>query len=116
MAFVRLVHPIHYNRETGRFNSYVYKKLHGGMSVVDRDCAESRSGSIAKHAARFYSGIVGDPIIFYVIEDAELPANATVSQSTSDSGDDCHHDIAGVNDNTLKRKRWFQATAALGLA
>lgn len=74
------------------------------MSVVECECAERSSGLICKHAKRFYAedNIVGEPIMFFLIEREEIPEGGNLKQSRSTSGDDCHHDVEGVSDKRLK--------------
>lgn len=79
------------------------------MSVIDPDCAEAASGGlICAHIAKFYANVGGDPPVFYVIANDELPDGFTVQQTPSDpdnpaNNDDCHHEIDGVGSSALKR-------------
>lgn len=102
MAYVRLVHPRHYSPDRKRFTSVAYKNLHGGMSVFVEDCAVQKTGSICAHAAQWYQGIVGTPIVFFFIQENEVPVGAAVAQTLSTSGDDCHRDITGATNGQLK--------------
>lgn len=73
------------------------------MSVVEAECAERCSGVICEHAKKFYdNGIIGDPIMFYLIEPEEIPPPGQANQSRSSTGDDCHHDITGLSNERLK--------------
>ena len=63
------------------------------MSVFELECAEAASGVVCAHIHEFYPSIVGDPVVFYVIDPAELPVPHTVLSTPSESGDECHREI-----------------------
>lgn len=80
------------------------------MSVFLRDCAEQSGHDVCTHARKWYPNIAGEPPIFYIIEEAEIPEGGSVQMSKSTSGDDCHGDIVGLSDGrlgtTFKGKNW----------
>lgn len=67
------------------------------MSVFELRCAEDTSGLVCDHIARFYPHIAGDPVVYYIIEDEELPPGSVLTQNPSDTGDDCHHEVDASN-------------------
>src|SRR4051794_6937893 len=105
MEYVRLVHPRHFDRVKQRFNDLAFKRSSGdgGMSVFDRLCAEATSGVICEHIAQFYHGLAGDPAVFYILNDNELPPDFSVIETLSDTGDACHREIMDVGNSALKR-------------
>jgi len=101
MGHVRLVHPKHWEPARDGFMDLAFKKP---LSVFDVDCALAASGGvICAHIRRFYPEQGGDPPVFMVIEDAELPAGFRFDVNPSDTGDDCHREIDGVSARALKK-------------
>jgi len=104
MEFVRLVHPRNFDRIRGRFNDLAFKKsTNGGMSVFEVECAKANSGLICDHIKAFYENVGGEPPVFYILNETELPTGYGIQQRTSDSGDECHHDVVSISNNRLKK-------------
>src|SRR4051794_2108934 len=103
MAYVRLIHPREFDHETGRFSDLAFKKSRDGlgMSVFDVDCAKASSQTICAHIQRYYPHQSGDPPIFYIVEESELPPDSDILSTMSTTGDECHREIAGVSNNRL---------------
>jgi hypothetical protein len=57
---------------------------------------------ICGHLAEYYPG-QGIPSIFCVLDDDEIPPDATVISTPSDTGDCCHREIDGTSRQALKR-------------
>lgn len=73
------------------------------MSVFELPCAEAASGGVVcAHIHKFYPNIVGTPVVFYVINDDELPAAHNIIPYPSDTGDECHRDIDATNNSLYK--------------
>jgi len=73
------------------------------MSVFERQCGEAKSGSICRHIAAFYAEQSGQPPVFYIIEDDELPNGFTMKHTKSETGDDCHREVDGVSGSSIKK-------------
>lgn len=58
---------------------------------------------IATHIEKFYPALSGEPPVYVVFSDDDLPEGATVAVTPSDSGDLCHREIDGVGNNALKK-------------
>ena len=71
------------------------------MSIFDRDCAEAASGLICAHIEQFYKGLGGDPPVFYLLDENELPAGFVMTPTPSDSGDVCHFEVDGCSNKRL---------------
>ncbi len=103
MEYIRLVHPKNFDFNRGRFSDLAFKRSSdGGMSIIDRICAEGVSGGLICHHIRvFYPAISGEPPIFYILQDNELPSGFTLRETLSDTGDKCHREVDDVSDNQL---------------
>lgn len=102
MQYLRFVHPRNFDKNTGRFNDLTFKNSsNSGMSVVERGCAEALSGQLCRHARQFYATIAGEPPIFYILDESELPSGASLVRDPNDSGDPCHREVAGAGNNAL---------------
>ncbi len=105
MAYVRLVHPDHFDSVRGEFNDLAFRKSSdGGMSIFERACAEATSGVICTHIHQFYPNVVGVPVVFCFLEAADLPPAAIITPTLSDTGDECHREVDGVGNGALKNK------------
>jgi hypothetical protein len=112
MEFIRLVHPTNYDPNTGRFSDLEFKGKSSdgsGMSLVQWDCANEKSGVICQHVADHYSDVAGTPVVFLKIREEDFPANVTLHPSPEfhPTNDECHWDARTQNDRKLKdlRKR-----------
>lgn len=81
------------------------------MSVFELECAEAASGLICQHIQTFYPNQVGDPVMFCILSDEDLPEVHTVIPVASTTGDECHRDIDATNSafaKTFKNRRGWQ--------
>lgn len=101
MVFVRVIHVRHYDTRLGRFQSGAFKSK-GGVSVFDDECARAASATTCQHIAKFYSAVVSAPPLFARVPRAAMPATATVVQTPSRSGDDCHFNIDKLSEGQSK--------------
>jgi len=113
MAYVRLVHPREFDHTLDRFGDLAFKnsKSGVGMSIFECRCAEVTSGGICAHVGEFYANVSGEPPVFYLLEEDELPAGYEIVPTLSDSGDECHREVGGVSNNRLyaafkKKRHW----------
>ena len=105
MEYIRLVYPGDYDHERGKFNDLAFKNstASGGLSIFEVDCARSTSIDICKHINNYYRLLTGDPPIFYVMDESEIPMGGQIIETISDSGDLCHREIVGVRTKTMKK-------------
>ena len=104
MDFIRIIHPKHYDPDRKSFSSLAFKpSSDGGISVVSRECIEQTGSSICGHIAKFYGTVSGSPPIFWEIPAGILPPQCQFIQNPSDTGDDCHHNLIGLNDREARR-------------
>jgi hypothetical protein len=73
------------------------------MSVFELTCAEAASGLVCDHIRTFYKSIGGEPPVFYILEETELPPGYKIEAVRSDSGDECHRDVTGVSNGQIKK-------------
>ena len=64
--------------------------------MVSLDCITAKTGNICEHIKAFYDEIAGSPFIFWQFEEDILTEGYSIEQSTSTTGDECHHDIKNV--------------------
>src|SRR6266568_8714955 len=104
MEAIRLVHLRHFDPKRRRFTSVAFKNSSkgGGVSIIERECALRTSASVCHHIATFYREIAGYPAIFWLFDTEILPSSTQLDNVPSDSGDDCHYNIRGVSDDTLR--------------
>ena len=105
MAFVRVAHPKDFDVNRSRFSDTLFKQsTGGGMSVFDADCAIAQSGTICEHCRAYYGDLTGDPPIFCIIEDSELPPGTVRTPSLSSTGDECHFELIAPSKNMMKNQ------------
>jgi hypothetical protein len=75
----------------------------GKLSVVQVECIDGTARSICDHARRFYPTVASEPPIYWRFAEAVFPAGTPIVQETSDSGDECHHNVEGMSDKALKK-------------
>lgn len=83
------------------------------MSVFEQACAERASGGvICVHSRDYYASVTGEPPVFYIIGELELPEGATLKETLSDTGDECHREVENVSNKklykTFKNRRSFE--------
>ena len=69
-----------------------------GISVISVECIVKNTGDICEHAEKFYNHVSGTPIIFWEFDGNYFPG-CSFEQETSDSGDECHHNMNGLSNN-----------------
>jgi hypothetical protein len=74
------------------------------MSIFHRECGEAASGVVCQHIAHYYQNVGGDPAVFYYLDPAQLPANYTIIETLSDTGDECHREVVDVSNSALKKR------------
>ena len=113
MQLIRLLRHNYVHPVENRFVSEAFKnyggagKADGGFSVVEWECVERMGKSVCAHLGQYYPGFSRDgKTFFFRFDSSLLPPGHSLVQTPSDTGDDCHHDIRGVSDKTLKS--WFK--------
>lgn len=91
MELVRLPHPREYDRHAKRFRSSCFTNSRDktGISLIDLACVRTRRTPVCLHIERYYPGVVGEPITYWRIP-VDLPSDAQVEETVSDTGDPCH--------------------------
>jgi hypothetical protein len=102
--FIRVIHPKHFDYNKKRFSSLAFRNSsNNGISVFELECTEIQGRPLCEHIHAFYPNpISGDPTIFWVISEDELPIGLDFIKHPSSSGDDCHVDIVGLNDKQAR--------------
>jgi hypothetical protein len=105
MEYVRLVHPEDYDHNRGKFNDLVFKNSTdgSGLSVFEVECAENTSITLCAHIRPFYPLLTGDPAIFYVMNESEIPQSGRIVDIPSATGDECHRQIMDVSTTAMKK-------------
>src|SRR5262245_14865291 len=108
MEYVRFLHPKHFDsRPTqNRFKSLAFRNSSngGGCSIVQLGCVNATGKSICDHARTYYSPEVrGEPPIFWIFGEDNLPDGYRLEQKRSASGDDCHYNLHNVSNSGLKK-------------
>ena len=105
MGFIRLIHPTHYDATKNRFNNMALKKSSDGTgaSIISVECIDGTGRNICDHIRKFYSEVSGEPPVFWRFDQLDLPDGYRIEQSTSHSGDECHHAVHDVSNNQLKK-------------
>jgi hypothetical protein len=110
MPFIRLLNiKYHYSITRKRFASLAFRPSNdgSGISVVKKECADERSGSICIHAENHYAGTAGTPIVFWPIPDERIPEGCKAVHSVSGTDRWCHYNLIGWNEkdaeDTIKR-------------
>lgn len=108
MELVRLLSHRHFDPRKARFNSLAFKNTgqEPGISVINSDCIRATGASICEHIKTYYSGLAGEPAIYWVFSSETLPDGHTLEQETSSTGDICHYNIRGVPDAVARQ--WFK--------
>ena len=103
MQYVRLLHPKHFDCQLDEFKSLAFRDSGNGASVIQHSCIDATGSTVCAHVRRYYPDVGGEPPIFLVFDEADLPADSRLIKKRSTSGDDCHHDITGPNINSLNK-------------
>ena len=100
MELIRLLHPREYDRHAKRFRSSCFTNSSDktGISLIDLACVRTRRTPVCLHIERYYLGVVGEPITYWRIP-ADLPSDAQVEETASDTGDPCHRQLVGLSNN-----------------
>ena len=109
MELVRFAHPKHFSPEDGKYKDLAFanSRKHGGISVVDRGCAVAASADLCAHLVRYYEErVAGNPPVFFIFDENELPSDYKLEQQTTISGDVCHYNIHGISAN--RAEKWFK--------
>jgi hypothetical protein len=109
MEYVRLLHPTHFDCRRGEFKSLAFKVYDDGASVIQLACVVGVT--ICDHVRKFYRNVGGEPPVFWIFDDANLPEGSSLVQKKSDTGDDCHFNIVGENVSALNKalRLWLKA-------
>jgi hypothetical protein len=78
------------------------------MSVIQLECARNESGDlVCNHIRQYYPDVSGEPPVFFVFDETQLPAGSLIDQvAPQQMGDDpCHYNVTGVGDGQLKKLR-----------
>jgi len=104
MGFLRLIHHIHFDHDTGKFKSLAFKNSGdgSGISLVEKECAINASPTICGHIHRYYPNVVGEPAIFWHVPEG-ITSTCKLEQKTSSTGDICHHNMKGLSDPDARR-------------
>src|SRR4051794_40270187 len=109
MELVRFAHPQHFSPENGQYKDLAFtnSRKRGGISVIDKGCAVDASPNLCEHLTHYYDErTTGDPPVFFIFNEEELPSNYRLEQHTSASGDICHYNIQDVSNN--RAEKWFK--------
>ena len=101
MEYVRLLHPNHFDCQRDEFKSLAFKVYDDGASVIQLDCIVGHG--ICDHIRQYYRNVGGEPPVFWIFDEAILPADSRLVQKRSESGDDCHFNIIADNVNALNK-------------
>jgi hypothetical protein len=63
--------------------------------------ARLSGASICEHIRKYYPNVGGEPPVFWIFDEAILPHGARLVQKRSDTGDDCHFNIATDKSNNF---------------
>ncbi len=104
MGYIRVIHQHFYDPDRGRFQSLAFRPSSddSGISIIDEECVLRTSPSICDHIEKFYHDIAGNPPIFWIFYANILPEACKFIQQTSDSGDECHHNLIGLTDKQAR--------------
>lgn len=105
MAFIRVIHPKHYDPRKKRFQSPAFKPSKANkISVFEEECAIQASGSKCAHIRKFYPTVTGEPPIFWEVPSSTFGKQGChCEQIISDTGDPCHHNIMGIPEKEARR-------------
>ena len=109
MDFVRALHRKKYKQKARRFHSDSFKNLNGAISIIDVECIQETSTDTCGHIEHFYKSVIcGKPFAFWVIRHHDLETHFGKGQfsivpKTSDSGDECHRNLTGVDNKPASR-------------
>jgi len=104
MNFIRILNALHYDPRKQRFASLAFKNsTGGGISVIHQECVFAQNQTPCQHIERYYPPPTSSrPAIFWVFDEAVLPAGFTAEQQTTQSGDVCHYNLLGVSDKAAR--------------
>ncbi len=104
MKFIRILNAVHYDTRKQRFTSLAFKNsTGGGISVMHQECVFAQNHIPCQHIERYYPPPTSSqPAIFWVFDEAVLPAGFTAEQQTTQSGDVCHYNILGASDKAAR--------------
>ena len=111
MEFIRALHWRKYKTKVKRFQSDIFKNLNGAISIIDKECIDATGEEVCRHLELHYQTVVkGIPFAFWVIRSQDLEThfaagNFSITREVSESGDECHRNLRGVQD---KDSRKFQ--------
>jgi hypothetical protein len=105
MRAIRLLHIRHFHPTKKRFVSEAFKPYGDGVSIIDIDCAASKSGSACEHIRRFYvPGAASEPPVFWVFSTSSLPSGHTIVLDPTESGDKwCHYNVLGFDRKSAEK-------------
>src|SRR5688572_12709449 len=114
MELIRLISKTHHwARRKRRFSSAAFKNYRGsdteppgGVSVIKRQCILDSGREICEHIRTYYPDYQAEgTIVFWCFSSLDLPQGYKLIQKTTKSGDVCHYDITGLEDEIYDE--WF---------
>lgn len=75
-----------------------------GISVVDKGCAEDKSGDVCSHAAKHYASTAGTPIVFWEIPHEQIPEGCKAVHSVNGTDLWCHYDLINWDEKDATSK------------
>ncbi|MEZ4866283.1 MAG: hypothetical protein R3C14_33510 [Caldilineaceae bacterium] len=71
--------------------------------MIHHECVFAQNQTPCRHIKRYYPPPTSSqPLIFWVFEEAILPAGFIAEQQTTESGDVCHYNLLGVSDKAAR--------------
>jgi hypothetical protein len=65
---------------------------------------EAKGRVICDHISQFYSGTAGEPVLYWRFEADAMPSDSRFLHSQSTQSDECHVELVGVSDKSLKNR------------
>jgi hypothetical protein len=118
MLYLRLIRPNFWDARKKRFVRVAFRnssaEYGGGISVVDRQCAEEHSGTTCAHLGNFYDKFKY-PIIIWQVDSEALPAHEITPEEAAEGVDPCHRNLVGIENAAAEELfRQDQAQNQLG--
>lgn len=105
MEYIRIIHKMHYDHRKQNFKSLAFKNssVSKGISVISKNCIEESGKHVCEHISEFYitNHTASIPPIYWQFSLEHLPG-CLFKQYPSNSGDECHGDIVGLQDSAAR--------------
>src|SRR5438552_2041536 len=106
MRYLRLIRPAWWHTSKKRFVRLAFRNSSpergGGISIMDRNCAEERSNTACEHVGKYHLKY-RSPVLLWQLNSESLPTHEIPNVEITEDSDPCHRNLMGIADERAER-------------